>query len=69
MSVDVARPMQGPSLTLQNIQADAAQTVDVGVVDLGEETDLGRRHGIVVREEQLKLEDATYPNQPRSRTE
>jgi hypothetical protein len=46
-------------LTLQNIQADAAETVDVGVVDLGQETDFGRGHRIVVGQEQLKTEDAT----------
>jgi hypothetical protein len=31
------------------------------VVDLGEEADLGWSHGVVVREEELKLEDAAYP--------
>lgn len=56
MSVS-ARAMRGDSqsarvlLTLQNIQADATQLVDVGVVDLGEETNLGGHHGIVVCQE------------------
>jgi hypothetical protein len=44
--------------TLQDIKADAAQPVDVWVVDFGEEADLGRSHGVVVGEEQLQLEDA-----------
>jgi hypothetical protein len=44
--------------TLQDVQANAAELVDVGVVDLGEETDFGRRHGVVVGKEQLELEGA-----------
>lgn len=46
-------------LTLEDIQADAAKTVDVGVVDLGQETDLRRGHRVVVGKEQLETEDAT----------
>lgn len=45
-------------LTLQHVQTNATQSVDVGVVDFGEEANLGRRHGIVIREEELELEDA-----------
>lgn len=45
--------------TLQDIEADSAELVNVGVKDLGEESDLGRRHGIVVGQEQLELEHAT----------
>jgi hypothetical protein len=45
-------------LTLEDVEADAAQSVDVGVVDLGEEAHLGRGHGVVVGKEQLELEDA-----------
>jgi hypothetical protein len=45
------------SPTLQNIEADAPQLVNVGVEYLGEKTDLGRRHRVIVREEQLELED------------
>jgi hypothetical protein len=44
--------------TLQDIEADAAELVHVGVEDLSEEADLGRRHGVVVGEEELELEDA-----------
>jgi hypothetical protein len=45
-------------LTLEDIEADATQSVDVWVVDLGQEAHLGRGHGVVVGEEELKLEDA-----------
>lgn len=38
-------------LTLENVEANAPQPVDVGVVNLGEEAHLGWRHGVVVREE------------------
>ena len=48
-----------PRPTLKNVEADAAQLIDVGVKDLGQEADLGRRHGVVVGEEQLEFEDAT----------
>jgi len=47
----------GP-VALQDVQANAAELVDVGVVDLGEEADFGRRHGVVVGKEQLELECA-----------
>lgn len=43
--------------TLKHIEADAAQLVDIGVEDLGQETDLGRGHGVVLWEEQLQLEN------------
>ena len=45
-------------LTLKDIEANAAQPVDVGVVDLSEEADLGRSHGVVVGQEEFKLEYA-----------
>ena len=44
--------------TLEDVEADAAESVDVGVVDLGEEAHFRRCHGVVVWEEELKLEDA-----------
>jgi hypothetical protein len=47
-------------LTLEHVEANAPQSVNVGVVDLGEKADLGRGHGVVVREEQLELEDAAW---------
>lgn len=46
-------------LTLQDIQADTAKAIDVGVVDLGQEADLGGCHGIIVGKEELKTEDST----------
>lgn len=45
--------------TFQDVKADAAELVNVGVEYLGQEADLGWRHGVVVREEQLQLECAT----------
>lgn len=45
--------------TFQDVEADAAKLVDIGVEYLGEEADLGRCHGIIVGEEQLQLECAT----------
>ena len=49
----------GLGLTLKNVEADATQLVDIGVVDLGKEADLGRGHGVVIGEEEFELEDAT----------
>lgn len=46
-------------LTLEDVQADSTEAIDVGVVDLGEEADLGWCHGVVVGQEELELEDAT----------
>ena len=48
----------GP-LGLQHVEADAPHRVDVGVVDGREEACLGRAHGVVVRQEELELEDTT----------
>jgi len=45
-------------LTLQDIEADATQSVNVWVVDLGQEAHLWRGHGVVVGQEQLELEHA-----------
>lgn len=45
----------GPAV-LEDVEADAAELVDVGVVDLGQEADLGRRHRVLFREEELELE-------------
>lgn len=51
--------------TLQNVQADTTQLVDVGVEDLGEEADFGRDHRIVIWEEELELEVTSYSTRPR----
>lgn len=45
--------------TLQDVEADTAQLVDVGVEDLGQEANLGGDHGVVVGEEELELEVTT----------
>lgn len=50
----------GGSPTLQNVQTNSTETIDVGVVDLGKEADLGRSHGVVVGQEQLELEDSAW---------
>ena len=47
-------------LTLQDVQADSTEAIDVGVVDLGKEADLGGSHGVVVGQEQFELEDPTW---------
>lgn len=54
--------MRNPTggLTLQDIQADSAEAIDVRVVDLGEEADLGWCHGVVVGQEEFELEDAAW---------
>ena len=39
--------------TFENVQAYSAQLVNIGVKDLCHEADLGRGHGVIVREEQL----------------
>lgn len=46
---------RGP-LVLEDVEADAAQLVDVGVVDLGQEAHFRGRHWVVVWEEELELE-------------
>lgn len=43
----------------QNVEADAAVTVDVGVVDASGEVDLGRLEGVVCREVDGEEEDTT----------
>lgn len=45
--------------TLQDVEADTAQLVDVGVEDLGQEANLGGDHGVVVGEEELEFEVTT----------
>lgn len=45
-------------LTLQDVEANTTQLVDVWVVDLGQEANLGRSHGVVFWEEELELEDS-----------
>jgi hypothetical protein len=49
----------GVRLTLEDVETNAAQSVNVGVVDLGKEADLGWGHGVVIWEEELELENTT----------
>lgn len=46
-------------LTLQDIETDATQAVNVRVIDLGQEADLGGCHRIVVWEEKFQPKDST----------
>jgi len=48
--------------TLQHIEADTAKLVHIWVEDLGEESDFGWSHGIVVGEEKFELEDTACDN-------
>lgn len=48
--------------TLQDIETDATELVNIWVEDLGEEADLGRCHGVVFGEEQLELEYPALPS-------
>lgn len=47
-------------LTLQDVEADTAELVNVGVVDLGQKANLRGRHGVFLGQEQLQLEDTAY---------
>ena len=60
VSADAHGAVYEARLTLEDIEADAAQAVDVWVVDLGEEADLGGSHRVVVWQEKLKLEYAAW---------
>jgi Fe-S-cluster-containing dehydrogenase component len=48
-----------PTFVLEDVEADAADAVDVGMIDLAEEVNLRRHHRIVLRQEQLETEHAT----------
>lgn len=48
--------VETPRLTFENVEADPAQLVDVGVVDLGQEAHLRGRHRVFLGQEQLQLE-------------
>lgn len=48
------------TLTLQNIQADTTQAINIRVVDLGQEADFGRGHRVIIRQEELEPEFTTY---------
>ena len=46
--------------TLEDIETDAAKLINVGVVDFGQEPDLWWGHWVVIWEEKLELENATW---------
>jgi hypothetical protein len=50
---------RGP-VVLQNIQADATQSVDVGVIDASQEAYPRWAHGVVVGQEELEVELAAW---------
>ena len=50
----------GAPLVLQDVEADAAQLVDVGVVNLRAEENLGWRHGVLLGQEELTVEEAAF---------
>jgi hypothetical protein len=46
---------RGP-LVLEHVEADAAQTVNVGVVERGQKAHLGGAHGVVFGQKELQAE-------------
>lgn len=52
---DGANLQSGAPLVLQNVQANAPERVNVGVVDFRQKPDLGRLHRIRFREEELEF--------------
>lgn len=48
----------GSRLTLEHIEADSPELVNVRMEDLGKESNLGRCHRIVVGKEEFELENA-----------
>ena len=46
-------------IVLEDIEADGGFDLDLGVVDLGGERDLGRLEGVIGREDDREEEDAT----------
>ncbi len=53
--------VDGGPLVLEDVQADAAIVVDVGVKHGRNEADLGRLVGVLLGELQLEPERATFP--------
>ncbi len=51
--------MFGRELTVQDVKAYTAELVDVGVINLGQKTELRRFSRIIVRVEKFKLEYST----------
>lgn len=44
-------------VSFKNIKADPPELVNIGMVDLGQETDFGRCHRVIFREKKLETED------------
>jgi hypothetical protein len=44
-------------VVLENVKADSAQPINVGVIDAGEEAYPWRTHWVVVGQEKLQMED------------
>ena len=47
-------------LVLQDIEANSAELVNVGVVDLGSEEHLGWNHWVFIRQEEFAVKNATF---------
>jgi hypothetical protein len=45
-------------LTLQNVEADSAELVDVGMVNFRDEADFWGAHGVILGQKELQFEDA-----------
>ena len=50
----------GRPLVLENVETDSAEFVDVGMVDLSSEQNFGRDHRVLVGQEELAVEKATF---------
>ena len=50
----------GRPLVLQDVQADSAELVDVGVVNLGSEEDLWWHHWVLLWQEELAVEETAF---------
>ena len=50
----------GRPLVLQDVQADSAELIDVGVVDLGSEEDLWWHHWVLLWQEELAVEETAF---------
>ena len=50
----------GRPLVLEDVQADSSELVNIGMENLGPKQDLGRNHGVLVGEEELTVEKASF---------
>ncbi len=51
---------RGTPFILQNVEANSAQPVNVGVVDFGQEANFRGDHGIILWQVKLQLKNATF---------